>query len=268
MRQRKQNRLDVMKMSIRKTKFRKTLRRNAPNIFKIAGLIGLIAAPIITVPSTVKAVRACDKRKEELGVEKLPVGEIVKTSWKHYIPVISLMGASTASMVNGESISRKRTAVLSAAYDAANTTIQDYKDEVKKKLGEKDAKEIERSVIEKQVQSQPPQTALVPIQGSENGGVLFREPMTGTYFYSTRNKVDKAFNELTAQMLRENYVDLGDLFDLLDLNVVEVCHLIGWNSMRVKSIEPEYNWFGIEESATPYVSLGYNLYPTSNYIDV
>ena len=46
---------------------KRTLSRNAPKIFKVLGLIGLIGSTPLTVYSTVKAVRACDRRKEELG---------------------------------------------------------------------------------------------------------------------------------------------------------------------------------------------------------
>ena len=164
---------------------------------------------------------------------------------------MSLMGASTVSMVNGERISNKRTAVLSAAYNAATQTITDYKEEVTKKVGEKESAKIEREVLEKQAERAKEDISPLMIQGQENGGTLFCEPITGTFFYSTRNKVDKAFNELSAQMIRENYVDLADLFYLLDLRVVEACHAFGWNSMRVKTIQPKYVWCGIEETCTP-----------------
>lgn len=253
-------------MSIRKTKFGRSLVKNAPIIFKVLGFVGLLAAPVLTVPSTVKAVRACDKKKQELGVEKLPAKEIVKTSWKYYIPVASLMGASTVSMVNGESISSKRTAILSAAYSAAEQTLVDYKDETVKQIGEAKEKEIEYGVLEKQSERAKINNVGIPIQGEENGGTLFYEPMTGTFFYSTRNKVDKAFNELSAQMIREDYVTLGDLFCYLDLKYVETCGLVGWNTEKVRSVEPDYRWAGIEETATPYTIMAYKYYPTTDYI--
>lgn len=226
----------------------------------------MIGSPVLTVYSTVKAVRACDRRKEELQVEKLPVGEIVKTSWKYYIPVISLMGASTASMVNGESIDTKRTSILSAAYNAAEQTIGDYREETRKQIGEKKEKEIHDEVLGKQAEKAKSEiTDLDFIQGRENGGTLFYEPITGAFFYSTRNKVDKAFNDLSAQMLRENYVDLGDLFYYLGLRVVDACHIVGWNSSRVKTIVPRYKWYGIEETCTPYAIMSYDYYPTSDF---
>lgn len=243
------------------------MRRNAPKIFKIVGLIGLIASPVVTVPSTVKAVRACDRKKAELGVEKLPVGEILKTSWKYYIPVVSLMSASTISMVNGESISNKRTAIIYAACNAAEQTLADYKEETIKQLGEKKEKEIEHNVLEKQAEKVRTECSELAVQGQENGGTLFYEPITGTFFYSTRNKVDKAFNELSAQMIRECYVDLGDLFYLLGLRRVDACNHFGWSSMKIRTVEPEYIWHGIEETATPYVIMSYEDFPTTDYMN-
>lgn len=256
-------------MSLKKTNsISRILKRNAPMIFKVAGLVGLLASPFLTVPATVKAVRACDRKKEELGVEQLPVKEIVKNSWKYYVPVVSLMGASTVSMVNGESISAKRTAVLSAACSAAEQTLINYKEEAKKVIGEKKEKEIERNVLEKQFEEAKEQASIndIAIQGQGNGGTLFYEPITGTLFYSTRNKIDKAFNELSAQMIREYYVDLGDLFYYLGLRKVDACNIVGWNSEKHKTIEAEYMWFGDQETGTPYTIMSYRNYPTKDFM--
>jgi len=254
-------------MPIPKTKFVKSLKKNSPKILKLVGLIGMIGTPVLTTYSTVKAVRAYDKRKEELGVEKLPVKETVKTCWKYYIAPFSLMGASTASMISGESISLKRTELISAACNAAEQTLADYKEETRNKLGETKAREIERDTLVKQAEEARKLPNLM-IQGEGNGGTLFYEPVTGTFFYSTRNKVDKAFNELSAQMLRENYVELGDLFYLLDLRIVEACHGYGWNSMRVKTIEPDCLPTMDDETYESYTVMSYKLWPTTNYMDI
>lgn len=257
-------------MPIRKTNFKRVLKQNSPKIFKALGVIGLVASTPLTIHATVKSVRACDKRKEELGVEKLPVGEIVKTSWKNYIPVASLMGASTIGIVNGERISTKRTALIYEACNAAEQTLADYKDQTIKQIGEKKEKEIEREVLtqqaEKVITENTEQNELL-IQNRENGGILFYEPITGTLFYSTRNKVDKAFNELSAKMIREYYVDLGDLFDFLELKRVDACNYFGWNSSRAKTIEPYYMGSLDKETTTPYVVMSYDIYPTTSFMD-
>ena len=253
-------------MSIRATNLGKSLRRNAPKIFKIAGLVGLLVTPVLTVPSTVKAVRACDRRKEELEVEKLPWKEIVKVSWPYYIPIVSLMGVSTVSMVNGESISNKRTAIISAACNAAEQTLLDYKDETKKLIGEDKQKEIEDEVLRKQAERVVLRDdGPFAIQG--RGDTLFYEPVTGTPFYSTRTDIDNAFNELSAKMISEIYVDLGDLFDLIGLRRVEACNGYGWNSMRVKVIRPDIRAYADERTYKSYSIMGYEQWPTTNYMD-
>lgn len=254
-------------MPIRKSRNLTTaIKKNAPKIFKVVGAIGLFLAPVLTVPATVKSVRACDKKKEELGVEKLTWKEILKTSWKNYIPVGALMGASTASMIKGEGMDAKRTAFMAAACNMAEKTLADYKEETVKKIGESKAKEIERDVLEKEAQTKIKEVGELGIQCKGNGGVLFYEPITGTLFYSTRNKVDKAFNDLSAQMLREDTVDLGDLFGYLGLRRVDACHGYGWNSTRTKTVEPDYMWFGDEETGIAYTIMGYRYYPTTNFL--
>ena len=251
------------------TNFKRTLRKNAPKILKIGSFVGLIITPILTVPATVKAVRACDKLKEELGVEKLPVGEIIKTSWKYYIPAAVLISSSAVGAVNGERIDIKRTTLIKEACSAAEQTLIDYKAETLNKLGEKKSREIETAVAEKQADKMLESKEDLFIQGEKNGSTLFYEPITGALFYSTRNKIDKAFNELSSQMLRENYVDLGDLFYYLGLRRVDACNAYGWSSLRMRIIEPDYIWHGRDEenTLTPFVIMSYKNFPTTDYMN-
>ncbi len=251
-------------MSRRTNRFVRNIRKNRSKILKGVGFTGMFVSQILTIPATVKAVRACDKRKEELGVEKLPVKEIIKTSWKCYIPSILITSGSAAGMITGESIDLKNTKLISATCKAAEQTFADYRNETVKQIGEKQSKEIESNVLSAQAEQVKPSESFL-IQGSENGGTLFYEPVTGTFFYSTRNKVDKAFNDLSAQMIRENYVDLGDLFDYIGLKKVDACYVLGWNSCKSKTVVPKYYWSGVEETMTPYVIMSYEVYPTTDF---
>ena len=214
--------------------FSKKIKRNAPKILKGVGYAGLIASPILAVIGTIPAVRAYDKRKEELGVEKLPVKEIVKTTWKYYIPTVAVTSLSTAAAIKGDVMQDKRTALLAAAYGAAERTFADYKEKVVEQIGEDKAKLVDKEVLIKQADEAKKRDPY--IQSTGYGDILFFEPTCATYFYSTTERVKSAFRDLSIQLINENNVDLNDLYFLLNLRPTEAGSMLGWNINRQSSI--------------------------------
>lgn len=217
--------------------FAKKMKRNAPKILKAAGLVGLVASPVLAVIGTIPAVRAYDKRKEELGVEKLPVKEVIKTTWKYYVPTVAVTSISTAAAIKGDAIQDKRTALLAAAYGAAERTFAEYKDKVVEKLGEDKAKEVDKEVMVQQLEENKPLAVRAPyIQSTGYGDLLFYEPMTGTYFYSTVERVLSGVRDLSIQLMNERTADLNDLFFLWNLRETDAGGLIGWNVGRHSTV--------------------------------
>mgnify|MGYP001151712592 CR=1 FL=1 len=113
------------------------LERHAPEILTGIGVAGMGTTTILAVKATPKACLLVNDRKDELEVEKLPATELVKTTWKCYIPAAVTCGASIACLVGASSVNFKRNAALATAYKLSEAALSEYKDAVIETIGEK-----------------------------------------------------------------------------------------------------------------------------------
>lgn len=218
------------------SRMRKSISRKKSTFLKIAGVTCAIAAPILAVKGTIPSVRAVDKRKEELGVDKLDWKEVVRLSWKNYILAATTTGGSIASFLYNDSIRAKETAAMAVAYTAAEKTLSEFKNEVREKIGENKAREIETAVDNRIVQEEMTSPKRI-VQSTGEGSLLFYEPYSNTFFYSTPNAVERAINiTLTAQLRRDDYVTINDLLYIFDLKPTDAGNMLGWTTDRTSEI--------------------------------
>ena len=75
----------------------KTMRKHHPAILTGIGIAGMAAAAVMAVRATPKALRMGDDREIEDG-KRLTTSEIVKTTWKCYIPA-AVTGVCSAACI-------------------------------------------------------------------------------------------------------------------------------------------------------------------------
>ena len=73
-----------------------SIEKHSPEILTGFGIAGMLTAIVVAVKATPKAVRLIEAKKEETNVEKLKPIDTVKTTWKCYIPAVTLAAVSTA----------------------------------------------------------------------------------------------------------------------------------------------------------------------------
>ena len=73
--------------------------------------------------------------------------DIIKTTWKCYIPTTILGSVSIACIIASSSINAKRYAALGSLYSVAESSLKEYKDKVKETIGEKKEQAIERKIV-------------------------------------------------------------------------------------------------------------------------
>ena len=61
------------------------LKNNKAPILIWSGVAALFGATIASIPMTVKATHAVDKKKKDLNTDKLSMKEYFATIWKYYI---------------------------------------------------------------------------------------------------------------------------------------------------------------------------------------
>ena len=206
---------------------KKTMIRKSPEILVGIGIAGMITTTVLAVKATPKALELIHEKEEELGVEKLTVGETVKTAWKCYIPAVATCVLSTACIIGSSTVHTKRNAAIAAAYELSQKALVDYKDAVIETIGEKKEQVVKEKIAENRLKEDPVSKKEVILTGK--GFTLCYESLSGRYFESDMESIKHAVNVLNAQMLDDMYVSLNDFYDLIGLSYTDMGEKLGWS---------------------------------------
>nr|DAI86304.1 MAG TPA: hypothetical protein [Caudoviricetes sp.] len=222
----------------------------------------MVTTTVLAVKATPKAVILLNERKEELETEKLPVTDVIKTTWKCYIPAAITCGASIACLVGASSVNFKRNAALATAYKLSETAIAEYRDAVVETIGEKKERDIRDKVAEKRVKKNPVTKSDVIVTG--NGTTLCFDSISGRYFQSSMQKIESAKNKINERMLCDNYVSLNDLYDELGMECTKIGEDLGWNIFGDGLLDISFS-SQLTDDGTPCLVMDYSVEPRYNY---
>ena len=241
------------------------LERHAPEILTGIGVAGMVTSTVLAVKATPKACLLINDRKDELEVEKLPITELVKTTWKCYIPAVVTCGASIACLVGASSVNFKRNAALATAYKLSEAALSEYKDAVIETIGEKKEQSVRDKVAEERLKKNPVSKSEVIVTG--NGTTLCYDPVGNSYFKSSIQQIESAKNKLNARMLSENYVSLNDFYDELGIGPTKLGDDLGWDIYKDGLIDIAFS-SRLAEDGTPCLVMDYSVAPRYEYYKV
>ena len=241
------------------------LERHAPEILTGIGVAGMATTTILAVKATPKACLLINDRKDELEVEKLPVTELVKTTWKCYIPAAVTCGASIACLVGASSVNFKRNAALATAYKLSEAALSEYKDAVIETIGEKKKQSVRDKVAEERLKKNPVSKSEVIVTG--NGTTLCYDPVGNSYFKSNIQQIESAKNKLNARMLSENYVSLNDFYDELGIGHTKLGDDLGWDIYKDGLIDIAFS-SQLADDGTPCLVMDYRVAPRYDYYKI
>lgn len=205
-------------------------KKYSPEILIGMGIAGAASSVILAIRSTPKALILLEEKRQELGVEKLEAKEIIKTAAPVYIPTAVSFGVSVACIIGAGSVNARRNAALTAAYTLSESTLRTYRDKVLETVGEDKEREIrQKAAIEQQQKTPEPQTLVV---SSAAGQLKCFDSLSGRYFVSTRNEIDKAVNEFNRQLRDDMRISLNDWYDLIGLDTNKLGDMLGWDIER------------------------------------
>ena len=241
------------------------LERHAPEILTGIGVAGMVTTTILAVKATPKACLLINDRKDELEVEKLSATELIKTTWKCYIPAIMTCGVSIACLVGASSVNFKRNAALATAYKLSEAALSEYKDAVIETIGEKKEQSVRDKVAEERLKKNPVSKSEVIVTG--NGTTLCYDPVGNSYFKSSIQQIESAKNKLNARMLSENYVSLNDFYDELGIGPTKLGDDLGWDIYKDGLIDIAFS-SRLAEDGTPCLVMDYSVAPRYEYYKV
>lgn len=203
----------------------KSVVKHSPEILMGLGVTGMLTSIVLAVKATPKAIQLIEEKKKEENVEKLSVGQTIKTTYKCYLPTAGVAIASTACLFGSTSISVRRNAALATAYKIVETGYKEYREQVVETLGNKKEEQIREAIVQKKIDNNPVSKNQVIVLG---GDTLCYDVWGGRYFKTDIDKIKRAINELNRTMTYNEYVSLNDFYEQIGLEPTKMGELLGW----------------------------------------
>lgn len=205
------------------------LRRNQATIHTALGVIGVVTTTVLAVRATPKAIQIM---KHDLGydpdaldAEKPAAMDVVKATWKCYIPTVISGGATIICILSANKLNKDQQTALTSAYIFLDNTYREYRKKVEELYGE-DADMNVRSAIFKDHNDEDPH-----ISYEENR--LFYEEHHGQIFERSMVQVIDAEYQLNRIFSKNGEASLNDFLRFLDLPEVEYGDTMGWSQQCI-----------------------------------
>ena len=237
------------------------LRKNAPVILTGVGILGFVGTTIMAIKATPKALVLIEERKKETKQDKLPPIEVVKTTWRCYVPTAVTGFASVGCILKANSINTRRNAALVTAYNLSKTALAEYKDKVVETLGEKKEKAIRESISQDKLDKNPVQNNEIIV--TDKGSTRCYDGVFGRYFYSDIELINRAINKINRDIVSYNYASLNDFYHELGLEPVDIGDDLGWN-IDDGQIDVEYD-AKLASDGKPTLVMRYTVAPRREY---
>ena len=236
------------------------LKKYSPQLLTGIGIAGMIATTVTAVRATPKALRLIDEREIQEN-KRLTTAEVIKTTWKCYLPAAVTGTLSVACLIGANSVSLKRHAALATAYTLSETALKEYQEKTVEVVGEKKEQAIRDAVAKDKLVSNPVDDKQIVMTGS--GETLCYDVLSGRYFKSDIEKIRKAINDLNRDMLSEQYVSLNDLYYAIGLPDIKLGEALGWNIDK-GYIDVQFGTH-LAANGTPCLVLAFNVAPQYGY---
>jgi hypothetical protein len=211
------------------------LNANSPAILTGVGVAGTVTTAYLTGRASFKASRIIEN--EELIVNNsveiesdrvyLTKKNKVKLVWKLYIPAVGVGSTTIASIILANKISSKRLAALGVAAGISERALQEYKEKVLEKIGDRQERNIRDEIAQDRITKNPVNTREVILAGT--GEVLCYDMGTGRYFQSTVEEIKRAENKINHQLIHFMSASLSEFFDEIGLPPTTYSDSVGWN---------------------------------------
>ena len=261
-------------------KFGLKMKKSSPEIFVIAGVVGVVVSAVMACRATMKidsVLKEAEENKEkiqnyvesegftdaysqedyqrDLAMVRIQTGVSMA---KLYAPSILLGAVSIASILSGHNILKKRNAAIGAAYAAVEKGFKDYRSRVIERFGEQVDKELKYNI-----QSKKFEETITDENGKEKKvktTVEIADPdVYSEYarFFDSGCKGWEKDSEYNLMFLRscqqyandklkaDGYLFLNDVYDMLGIPRSKAGQIVGWVYDPKNPVGDNYVDFGI-----------------------
>lgn len=257
------------------------IAENSPTILSSLAVVGVISTAVLAVQATPKAIylieqerihheRARISGRVQIQCEELREGspelqvlpdlgkwDIVKLTYKCYIPTVAVGLGTICCIVRSNAISQRRIAAIAGAYTLAESAFREYQSRVIDTIGRGKELRIRDEIAASRIKENPASSSEVLVTGK--GECLCYDGQTGRYFKSSVETIRQAVNNLNERLLREDYVTLNEAFFELGLASIKTGDQLGWHIDK-GLIEVEFST-QLSDENEPCLVLDYKLVP-------
>lgn len=239
---------------------RMATKKHSPEILTGIGIAGMITTTIMAVKATPKALILIEDKKDELEAEKLTPIETIKAAWPCYIPSALICTVSMCCLIGASSTNFRRNAALATAYTLSESSLKEYQEKVTQTIGEKKEQVIRDEIAKDKIVDNPIRNVVITEKG---GNTVCYDVLSGRYFKSDRDEINRVVNELNRQMRDEMYIALNDFYFELGLDSIKLGDELGWN---IDKGYIDINFSSqLDANGTPCLVLDYKVAPVYNY---
>ena len=212
---------------------------NSTTILTAVAVAGTVSTAVLTGRATFKAARLIDAEKrierEALSSENSTAGNLdltlfskIKLVWRHYIPPFVSGITTITCIVVANKIASKKIAALAVASGISERALQEYKNKVVEKMGERSERNMRDEIAQDRVNKNPPNSREVILAGT--GRVLCYDMATGRYFQSTIEEIKRAENKINHTLNNQMYASASEFYDEIGLPPTTYSDSVGWDA--------------------------------------
>lgn len=251
--------MDLSKVNSVANKARYFLKANSPVILTAMAVTGVATTAVLAAKGHHKAQIDIMHAESEHGRD-LDLTEKARLTWQYYLPPLTVGLTTMACVIGANTVHSKREAALMSAFTLSERAFADYREKVVERMGEAKEARVREDVVQDTLDKNPPTPSQIIVTGK--GDVLCMDSYTGRYFRSTHSNIQKAVNELNAQIINDNYASQNDFNYLLGLPRSKFGDEYGWSTDRLLDLTITG---GLSEDSEPCLVLNYNVHPNRGY---
>jgi hypothetical protein len=237
------------------------ISENSPTILSSLAVAGLVSTVVLAVKATPRAMELLEEERDRPCNEYRPNGlykrEIIRVTWRCYIPAAACGIATIVCIIQANTINQRRIAAVAGAYTIAERALQEYQSKVVETIGKNKEQRVRDEIASDRIKKNPPSANEVIITGK--GEVLCYDSQTGRYFKSSIEEIRQAVNLLNMQLMNEHFVPLNDLYFALGIKETKLGEDLGWK-VEDGLIEIKFST-QFSEDEVPCLVLNYDVVP-------